>query len=63
MDAFVPAKHHRLMQFGSRIFELLAHMCQSIIEAREMKARFEAEAYRGRYRLISKNDDDLPIVH
>ncbi len=31
-------------------------------EARMHRAMIEAELYRNRYRLASKNDDDLPIV-
>jgi len=31
-------------------------------EARIHRARLEAEFYRNRYRLRTKNDDDLPIV-
>ena len=62
MDTFVSTIGHRLAQIGSGGFELLVQAYASIVEARAMKARFETEAYRSRYHLTSKNDDDLPIV-
>jgi hypothetical protein len=33
-----------------------------VAEARIHQARLEAEMYRNRYRLRTKNDDDLPII-
>ena len=33
-----------------------------LAEIRLHKARLEAEVYRNRYRLRTKNDDDLPVV-
>lgn len=41
---------------------LFAHAVQALAEARMHGAMIEAELYHGRYRLFSKNDDDLPIV-
>ena len=34
----------------------------AIAEVRIHRARLEAELYRNRYRLRTKNDDDLPIM-
>jgi hypothetical protein len=53
-------------KFASRVIaravDLFARWRHSIVKARENRARLEAELFRGRYHLSSKNDDDLPIV-
>jgi hypothetical protein len=41
---------------------LVSQFTAVLAEARIHRARLEAEIYRGRYRLRTKNDDDLPIV-
>ena len=42
---------------------LIWHFLEALAEARKQRALIEAQLYRGRYRISSKNDDDLPIVH
>jgi hypothetical protein len=42
---------------------LLLRLAAAVAAARIHKARLEAEVYLNRYRLRTKNDDDLPIVH
>ena len=49
----------RLCRRGKR---LLLRFAAVNAEARIHRARREAEFYRNRYRLRTKNDDDLPIV-
>jgi hypothetical protein len=44
---------------GLRILSLIN---QAIIETRQQRAILEAQLFHGRYRLSSKNDDDLRIV-
>jgi hypothetical protein len=46
----------------ARIRSLVLQSLAAIAEARIHQARIEAELYRNRYRLRSKNDDDLPIA-
>jgi hypothetical protein len=41
------------------LFDLLR---ESFVEARQARSRIEAELFRGRYHVSSKNDDDLPLV-
>jgi hypothetical protein len=43
-------------------FNLVSHLREAFVETRQARARLEAELFRGRYHLSSKNDDDLPIV-
>jgi hypothetical protein len=42
--------------------DLLSRLRNSMIETRRQREILEAELFRGRYHLSSKNDDDLPIV-
>ena len=49
----------RLCRRGKR---MLLRFAAVHAEARIHRARLEAELYLNRYRLRSKNDDDLPIV-
>jgi hypothetical protein len=46
----------------ARSLSLLSHLREAFAEARQQRAILEAELFRGRYHLSSKNDDDLPIV-
>jgi len=46
----------------ARAVSLLSRLQQSVADARADRARVEAELFRGRYHLSSKNDDDLPLV-
>jgi hypothetical protein len=41
---------------------LIVLLAQAYAEARMHQAKLEVELYRNRYKLASKNDDDLPIV-
>jgi hypothetical protein len=45
-----------------RIHNLVSLLHDAIVEARETRSRLEADLFRDRYRLSSKNDDDLPIA-
>jgi len=49
----------RIGRRGKRLFLRFAAVHA---EARIRRARLEAEFYRNRYQLRTKNDDDLPIV-
>jgi len=46
-----------------KVTSLIWHFLEALAEARKQRALIEAQLYRGRYRISSKNDDDLPIVH
>jgi hypothetical protein len=46
----------------ARIKSALLWFAGVIAEARIHKARLEAETFRNRYRLRTKNDDDLPVI-
>jgi hypothetical protein len=41
---------------------LFGRLAQALAEQRMHRAAIESELFRGRYKLISKSDDDLPIV-
>ncbi len=41
---------------------LLSQLRDTMAETRRQREMLEAELFRGRYHLSSKNDDDLPIV-
>jgi hypothetical protein len=51
-----------LRSVGVKALNLFLLLRQSFAEARQARARIEAELFRGRYHVSSKNDDDLPIV-
>ena len=42
--------------------KLLSRLRGNMLETRRQRTLLEAELFRGRYHLSSKNDDDLPIV-
>jgi hypothetical protein len=44
----------------ARAASLLSNLQRTVAQARADRARVEAELFRGRYHLSSKNDDDLP---
>jgi hypothetical protein len=46
----------------ARAASLLSNLQRTVAQARADRARVEAELFRGRYHLSSKNDDDLPLV-
>lgn len=52
----------RLQKAIASVAKLFAHVMEAIAEARMHRAMTESELCHGRYRLSSKNDDDLPIV-
>jgi hypothetical protein len=43
--------------------ELLRKFLEAMAESRKQRALIETQLYRGRYKLYSKNDDDLPMAH
>jgi hypothetical protein len=46
----------------ARAASLLSNLQRTVAQARADRARVEAELFRGRYHLSSKNDDDLPLA-
>ena len=62
MSTFMHAVGAHIARAFARGFRLLSRLHETIIEVRTQRAVLEAELFRGRYRLSSKNDDDLPIV-
>jgi hypothetical protein len=57
----MPLAHLTLMALV-KSGKFFRNVFDAIIEAREHQASIEAQLYRGRYRHVSKFDDDLPIV-
>jgi hypothetical protein len=43
----------------ARAHDLFSRLRDAVVKAREYRRRLEAELFRGRYHLSSKNDDDL----
>ncbi len=58
-----PALIDRLRKAAARSGKFLAHLAAAFAEVRMQRAQLEVELYRRRYRHISKNDDDLPVIH
>ena len=46
----------------ARALGLLSRLRDVIADMREIRRKLEAELFHDRYRMVSKNDDDLPIV-
>jgi hypothetical protein len=46
----------------ARALGLVSRLRDVIADVRETRRKLEAELFHNRYRLVSKNDDDLPIV-
>jgi hypothetical protein len=46
----------------ARALNFFSLLHESLVEARQARTKIEAELFHGRYRVSSKNDDDLPIV-
>ena len=63
MNAVAHSSWLLLGRAAARCLDLFSLLRNSFVEAREARNRFETEVFQGRYRLSSKNDDDLPIVH
>lgn len=53
---------HAVRMLISRAIGLFSLLRESFVEEHQAQARIEAELFRGRYHMSSKNDDDLPIV-
>jgi hypothetical protein len=53
---------HAIAERLKRAMSLLSALQQAAARTRADRARVEAELFRGRYHLSSKNDDDLPLV-
>ena len=47
---------------AARTWHVFSLLHDALVEARQTRTRLEADLFRNRYRLSSKNDDDLPIV-
>ena len=41
---------------------LVSRLRDVVADVRESRRKLEADLFHNRYRLVSKNDDDLPIV-
>ena len=63
MFTFVHAVRLFVRRVAASGFNLVSRLRDAFIEARQARIKLEAELFRGRYHLSSKNDDDLPIVH
>jgi hypothetical protein len=63
MVVFLHAARMLMVRAVARAIGLCSILRDSFIEARRARTTLEAELFQGRYRLPSKNDDDLPIVH
>ena len=63
MAVFIHAARLVMGRVVARAMGLFSILRDSLVEARQARTTLEAELFRGRYRLSSKNDDDLPIVH
>jgi hypothetical protein len=62
MSTFMHAVGTLIASAFARCLHLLSRLHETIIEVRTQRAILETELFHGRYRLSSKNDDDLPIV-
>ena len=62
MLAFVHAVSATLARNFPEVASCVSRLRQSAAQTRADKERVEAELFRGRYHLSSKNDDDLPLV-
>ena len=62
MIAFVHASRRLANRTVARTLNLFARLHETIVQVRENRCKLEAELFRNRYHISSKNDDDLPIV-
>ena len=46
----------------ARALGLVSRLRDVFADVREIRRKLEADLFHDRYRLVSKNDDDLPIV-
>ena len=63
MFTLVHAARLLVRRVAASSFNLISRLRDAFAEARQARIKLEAELFRGRYHLSSKNDDDLPIVH
>ena len=47
---------------AARALGLVSRLRDVIADVREIGRKLEADLFHNRYRLVSKNDDDIPIV-
>ena len=62
MLAFVHAVLSALTRNFPDVASCVSRLRESAAQTRADKERVEAELFRGRHHLSSKNDDDLPLV-
>jgi len=62
MNAFVNDVGRLAVVAAGRSFALFSVFFEAIVEAREIRARLEAERFRGRHRISWKSNDDLPTL-
>jgi hypothetical protein len=62
MIAFVHASRRLATRTVARALDLFAQLRETMAEVRENRRKLEAELFRNRYHISSKNDDDLPVV-
>jgi len=64
--ALAHASAHAFINVVARLFRpvrsAFTQYAAILAETRIHRARLEAEVYRNRYRLRTKNDDDLPVI-
>lgn len=62
MIAFVDECWRLARRAVARALGLFSRLRNVIAGVREIRRKLETELFHDRYRLVSKNDDDLPIV-
>jgi hypothetical protein len=62
MTTFVHAGRRLADRTVMRAVDLFALLRETMAQARENRRKLEADLFRNRYHLSSKNDDDVPIV-
>jgi hypothetical protein len=62
MTTFARAAGMLIRNAAAKGRQLIRRANHAAMESRRHRVQAEQEQFRGRYRLASKNDDDLPIV-
>jgi hypothetical protein len=62
MTTFAHGSRRLADRFLARALDLFARLRETMAEVRENRRKLEADLFRNRYHISSKNDDDLPIV-
>ena len=62
MTTFVHAGRRLADRTVTRAVDLFALLRETMAQARENRRKLEADLFRNRYHLSSKNDDDFPII-